>query len=99
MSFVEFGNFLQFREMIMGPQPSTTIYEGTLTLVPGNEIPNWFNHQSVGSSISFWIGPGFPKFALCLVFGTKNGDDYYDVMSTFPSMVENKIVQHKLISV
>jgi hypothetical protein len=24
MSFVEFGNFLQFREMIMGPQSSTT---------------------------------------------------------------------------
>jgi hypothetical protein len=70
MSFVEFGNFLQFREMIMGPQSSTT---NELTFkVPGNKIPNWFNHQGVGSSISFWVGPGFPKFALCLLFGTKD---------------------------
>ena len=70
MSFVEFGNCLQFREMIMGPQSSTT---NELSFkVPGNEIPNWFNHQSVGSSISFWVGPGFPKFALCLVVGTKD---------------------------
>ena len=74
MSFVEFGNCLQFREMIMGPQSSTP--DHLSFRVPGNEIPNWFNHQSVGSSISFWTGPGFPKFALCLVFGT-NGDDYY----------------------
>jgi hypothetical protein len=56
----------------MGPQSSTTTYQFT---VPGNEIPNWFNHQGVGSSISFWVGPGFPKFALCLLFGTE--DDYF----------------------
>ena len=76
MSFVEFGNCLQFREMIMGPHSSTT--DGLSFKVPGNEIPNWFNHQSVGSSISFWVGPGFTEFALCLVFGTNNGDDHYD---------------------
>jgi hypothetical protein len=71
MSFVEFGNYLQVREMIMDPQSSTTRYEFR---VPGNEIPNWFNHQSVRSSISFWVGPGFPKFALCLVFGTEDNE-------------------------
>ena len=72
MSFVEFGNYLQVREMIMGPQSSTT---NELSFkVPGNEIPNWFNHQGVGSSISFWVGPGFPKFALCLLFGTEDDD-------------------------
>jgi hypothetical protein len=70
MSFVEFGNFLQFREMIMGPHSSTKFYDLYGFKVPGNEIPNWFNHQSVGSSISFWVGPGFTKFALCLVVGT-----------------------------
>ena len=69
MSFVEFGNFLQFREMIMAPQSSTTTYNFR---VPGNEIPNWFDHQSVGSSISFWVGPRFPNFALCLVFGSED---------------------------
>ena len=66
ISFVEFGNCLQFKEMMMDPQSSTTTYD---FIVPGNEIPNWFNHQSLGSSISFWVGPGFPNFPLCLVFG------------------------------
>ena len=74
MSFVEFG-CLQFREMIMGPHSSTPSHLSFR--VPGNEIPNWFNHQSVGSSISFWIGPGLPNFALCLVFGTNGHDNYF----------------------
>ena len=34
--------------------------------VPGNEIPKWVNHQSVGSTISFWVGSKFPTFVLCL---------------------------------
>ena len=29
-------------------------------ILPGNEIPKKFNHQSVNGSISFWIGPEFP---------------------------------------
>ena len=53
----------------MAPQSSTTTYNFR---VPGNEIPNWFDHQSVGSSISFWVGPRFPNFALCLVFGSED---------------------------
>ncbi|KAL4622118.1 hypothetical protein ACB092_06G274500 [Castanea dentata] len=31
----------------------------------GDEIPNWFNHQSNENSISFLIGPEFPTIALC----------------------------------
>jgi hypothetical protein len=77
MSFVEFGNFLQFREIIMGPQSSNFLQ----FTVPGNEIPNWFNHQGVGSSISFWVGPGFLKFALCLLFGTE--DDSFQCYGDF----------------
>ena len=80
MSFVEFGNFLQFREIIMGhPQSFTKRYETYRFQVPGNEIPNWFNHQSAGSSISFWVGPGFSNFALCLVFGYKDNSGHFNV--------------------
>ena len=32
----------------------------------GDEIPNWFNHQSNGNSISFLIGPEFPTIAVCV---------------------------------
>ncbi|KAL4601373.1 hypothetical protein ACB092_11G268200 [Castanea dentata] len=34
-----------------------------------NDFPNWFNHQRDGNLISFWIGPEFPKIALCIAFG------------------------------
>uniref|UniRef100_A0A2N9FDH6 Disease resistance protein RPS4B/Roq1-like leucine-rich repeats domain-containing protein n=1 Tax=Fagus sylvatica TaxID=28930 RepID=A0A2N9FDH6_FAGSY len=37
-----------------------------LYIVPGNEIPKWVNHQSFGSTISFWVGSKFPTFVLCL---------------------------------
>ena len=48
-------------------------------ILPGNEIPKKFNHQSVNGSISFWIGPEFPTFALCLAFcldGMRDTDTY-----------------------
>ena len=37
-------------------------------IVPEMKIPKWFNHQSIESSISFWVGPEFPTFAFCIAF-------------------------------
>ncbi|KAL0006208.1 hypothetical protein SO802_013769 [Lithocarpus litseifolius] len=45
-------------------------------VVPRNQIPEWFNHQSFESSISLWVGPEFPTFALCLAFSRAGKDKY-----------------------
>ena len=44
------------------------VYELTL---PGSEIPKWFNHQSVGNYISFWIHRCPLQFFCCVVFKPK----------------------------
>lgn len=70
--------------MLMDPQSSSRISpvndithtEYQIT-IPGNEIPNWFNHQCPGNYISFWIGPEIPTFALCVAFGKENAYDFY----------------------
>ena len=36
--------------------------------VPGKKIPNWINHQSIESSISFWVGPEFLSIAVGVAF-------------------------------
>ncbi|KAK7835230.1 hypothetical protein CFP56_023560 [Quercus suber] len=37
--------------------------------LPGTEIPYWFNHQSIGDSIYFWVGRELSELAVCIVFG------------------------------
>ncbi|KAL2335507.1 hypothetical protein Fmac_016720 [Flemingia macrophylla] len=37
--------------------------------LPGERIPEWFDHLSKGPSISFWFRNKFPDKALCLVIG------------------------------
>ena len=68
--------------MLIGPQPysSSTISPASVLFLSdynslvdgyGNEIPNWFNHQCNGNSISFLIGPEFPTIALCVAIEIK----------------------------
>ncbi|RVW48889.1 TMV resistance protein N [Vitis vinifera] len=45
-------------------------------LLPGKEVPNWFNHQAIGSSITIELSPdwyysNFLGFAVCFVFTGK----------------------------
>ena len=34
--------------------------------VLGKKIPNWINHQSIESSITFWVGLEFPSIVVCV---------------------------------
>uniref|UniRef100_A0A7N2L437 TIR domain-containing protein n=1 Tax=Quercus lobata TaxID=97700 RepID=A0A7N2L437_QUELO len=45
--------------------------------VPGKKIPNWINHQSIESSISFWVGPEFPSIAVCVALHLVQLKDSY----------------------
>ena len=45
-------------------------------IIPGNKIPKWFNHESVESSISLWVGSELPTFALCVAFCLADEDEY-----------------------
>ena len=60
-------------------KPSRTLHEFLMNsirdyresyniIVTGKKIPKWFYHQSIESSISFWIGPKFPTVAVCFAF-------------------------------
>ncbi|KAH1192644.1 TMV resistance protein N [Glycine max] len=42
--------------------------------LPGERIPEWFDHQSRGPSISFWFRNKFPGKVLCLVIGPMDDD-------------------------
>ena len=59
--------------------------------VPGKKIPKWFNHQSIGSSVLFWVDPEFPTFAFCVVFQLVSLKDSYANNDSYGSICDDII--------
>ncbi|XP_030958296.1 disease resistance-like protein DSC1 [Quercus lobata] len=58
---------------------------------PGKKIPSWINHQSIESSISFWVGPEFPSIAVCVALHLVPLKDSYTNNDNYGSIRDDVI--------
>ncbi|TKY60166.1 TMV resistance protein N [Spatholobus suberectus] len=69
----------------------------TMFCLPGARIPDWFEHQSIGPSISFWFHNKFPAMALCFVIGPMGEDSilFRPIMTINGNTVEIQFLTEK----
>ena len=72
----EFDYCKQFGESWQ-PRRNRFDIERYQVILLGSEIPKWFNHQSVGNYISFWIHRYPPKIFCCVVFKPESNEPSY----------------------
>nr|POE71211.1 hypothetical protein CFP56_29043 [Quercus suber] len=91
--FSQFGEFwYQEYEILQPRQNLMNNVQRYELILPGSVIPKWFNHQSVGKSISFWIGRDFPTFVCCAVLEpTKQLREYFLQVSLKINGTENHV--------
>ncbi|KAL0005653.1 hypothetical protein SO802_013214 [Lithocarpus litseifolius] len=55
-------------------------------LIQGSEIPEWFNHQIGGSSITFSVSQKLPSFAFCVFIQVQSKDRYEYTISAYSAV-------------
>ena len=74
--FLVFAKCKQFQELFMDPSSKFSDPYRCHLVLPRIEIPKWFNHQSVGNSVSFRVGREFQKLILCFASRSMEERDY-----------------------
>ena len=72
--------------------------EGYDLILSGSKIPKWFNHQSVGNSISLWVGRNYQIFLCCIVF-EPNGQLWEDSLEVYFKFNGTKLTHWTLSSI
>nr|XP_023927679.1 disease resistance-like protein CSA1 [Quercus suber] len=89
-------SFFKFKAIEDESFPTLDAYLGDFgerydIMVPGKKIPNWNNHQSIESSISFWVGPEFPSIAVFVALHLVPLKDSYANNDKYGSLRDDEI--------